>query len=127
MVERNQLLKCSICGNKVIVVGVGGGEITCCGQAMDVVNESTGGDKAPKHLPIITREGDEITVAVGEATHPMDADHYIVEILIFVGNEGFVKFLKPGDEPKLVVKTKEEGEITAKAICNLHGIWTNKL
>ncbi|MDD3284472.1 MAG: desulfoferrodoxin FeS4 iron-binding domain-containing protein [Patescibacteria group bacterium] len=39
--EKDQKFCCEICGNEVIVTKVGGGELICCGEPMDlVVNES---------------------------------------------------------------------------------------
>ena len=29
--------KCNICGNEVVVVKVGGGELVCCGQPMEKI------------------------------------------------------------------------------------------
>lgn len=39
MIKENQAYKCTICGNFVKVIAAGGGELTCCGQAMELVTE----------------------------------------------------------------------------------------
>lgn len=31
--------KCNVCGNKVVVTKVGGGELVCCGQPMELTEE----------------------------------------------------------------------------------------
>jgi len=39
-VERvGQRFYCTICGNEVTVTKVGGGELVCCGQPMELVEE----------------------------------------------------------------------------------------
>ena len=37
MAERNQVYKCEICGNVVVVREVGGGELVCCGEPMQLM------------------------------------------------------------------------------------------
>ncbi len=36
MTEKDQVYKCNICGNVVKVLEVGGGELVCCGQPMNL-------------------------------------------------------------------------------------------
>lgn len=127
MVKKAEIYKCAICGNIVEVLKVGGGELVCCGKAMNCLEEYTEGDKAPKHLPVITKEDGAITVALGEVAHPMDDDHFIEFIELNVGDETFKKFLKPGDEPKAVFNVAFDGDVKARAFCNLHGLWANNL
>ena len=31
--------QCSVCGNTVVVTEVGGGELVCCGEPMDKIEE----------------------------------------------------------------------------------------
>ncbi len=31
--------KCNVCGNEVVVTKVGGGELVCCGQPMELIPE----------------------------------------------------------------------------------------
>lgn len=41
MTEVNQAYKCEVCGNVVKVVHAGGGELVCCGQPMNLLEEQT--------------------------------------------------------------------------------------
>ena len=100
MTNIGEFYKCNVCGNFVEVVENGAGELTCCGQAMDLMEIQTEGEKAPKHAPVVEIDGDKVTVCVGEVQHPMDDDHYIQFIELTVGDEKYLKQLKPGDEPK---------------------------
>ena len=39
-VERvDEKFRCSVCGNEVMVLTVGGGELVCCGELMDEILE----------------------------------------------------------------------------------------
>ena len=111
--------------NFVEVVENGAGELTCCGQAMDLMEIQTEGEKAPKHAPVVEIDGDKVTVCVGEVQHPMDDDHYIQFIELTVGDEKYLKQLKPGDEPKATFIVDAADDVVAKALCNLHGLWSN--
>jgi desulfoferrodoxin-like iron-binding protein len=37
--EVREKYRCSICGNEVMVLTVGGGELECCGELMDQIIE----------------------------------------------------------------------------------------
>ena len=41
MTQLNQIYKCGICGNVVEVVHAGVGELVCCGQPMNLLQENT--------------------------------------------------------------------------------------
>ena len=77
-----------------------------------------------KHVPVISREGQTVTVAVGSVAHPMQEEHYITWILLETKNGEERKELKPGDEPIAQFYAAEDDEIVAAyAYCNLHGLW----
>ena len=38
MIELDQTYKCNICGNKVKIVEVGGGDLMCCAAQMELVD-----------------------------------------------------------------------------------------
>ena len=51
---------------------------------------------AEKHVPFVTREGNTITVRVGEVAHPMLEEHYIEFIALVSENGTQFAQLKPG-------------------------------
>ena len=56
----------------------------------------------------------------------MDDDHYIQFIELTIGDEKYLKQLKPGDEPKATfIVAADADDVVAKALCNLHGLWSN--
>lgn len=129
MTEIGEFYKCNVCGNFVEVVKNGAGELTCCGQAMELMEVQIEGDKAPKHVPIVEIDGDKVTVSVGEVQHPMDDDHFIQFVELTVGDEKYLKQFKPGDAPKATFTVDAdalaENDVVAKELCNLHGLWSN--
>ena len=80
MVKKAEIYKCAICGNIVEVLKVGGGELVCCGKAMNCLEEYTEGDKAPKHLPVITKEDGAIVVALGEYLIALSKRFFIAKL-----------------------------------------------
>ena len=77
-----------------------------------------------KHVPVYEIDDDFMTVSVGEVSHPMDDDHYIMWIAVICGDNLEMVKLKPGDEPKATFKYAKGAEIYA--YCNLHGLWAVK-
>lgn len=120
--NNNEIYKCSVCGNIVEVVHVGGGELVCCGKPMILQEENSQDAATEKHVPVIEKNGDEVIVKVGSVLHPMEDEHYIEWIELITEKKVLRKNLKPGDTPmaKFIVP---DGEISARAYCNIHGLW----
>ena len=116
-----EFYRCERCGNLVAMVKKGGGVLNCCGQAMTkLVANSTDAAKE-KHVPVVTKEGGKIKVAVGSTLHPMQPEHYIEWIALAADDKVEIHYLKPGEEPKTEFDAVESG--TVYAYCNLHGLW----
>lgn len=126
MVKTNELYKCSVCGNIVEVVRVGGGELVCCGKPMNLLEAGVTEASTEKHIPVIEKIEGGYLVKVGSVAHPMLPEHYIefIEIMTSDGKIGR-KYLKPGDAPE--AKFTCQGEIVyAREYCNIHGLWATK-
>jgi len=117
-----QIYKCNVCGNMVEVLHAGRGELVCCGQAMQLMEEKKEDVGQEKHLPVIERMPDKVRVKVGSVPHPMEEKHYIEWIELLDGGKAYRQFLKPGDAPEATFEIKAE-KITAREYCNLHGLW----
>lgn len=75
-----------------------------------------------KHVPVVTQNGDDVTVAVGSVEHPSLPAHYI-EWIVLETETGFqIHYLKPEQTPTATFKVTEE-VIAAYEYCNLHGLW----
>jgi superoxide reductase len=122
MAERLQVYKCDLCGNLIEVLYGGGGELVCCGQPMKLSVENTVDAAKEKHVPVVEKESAGIMVRVGNVAHPMDEKHYIEWIELIAGDKSQLKFLKPGETPEALF-CSESSPVTARAYCNLHGLW----
>jgi len=125
MAEKNGIYKCEICGNVVSVIEAHDGELVCCGKPMGLLEEKTAEQEGKeKHVPVIEVDGGEIKVKVGSVPHPMEEDHYIELIQVLKAGEVIAeKRLNPGDAPEAEFCLKDTEGITAREICNLHGLW----
>lgn len=127
MTKQNQIYKCNLCENIVEVLHSGVGELVCCGNPMELLEERDKDEGLEKHVPVIKELSNNsgVKIKVGEIDHPMENDHYIEWIEIAVDspvNKRGKKFLKPGEKPEAEFSTKEKS-IKARAYCNLHGLW----
>ncbi len=115
---------CEHCGNLIEMVKDAGVPIMCCGQAMTDLVPGTTDAAVEKHVPVVTIDGNKVSVVVGEVEHPMLEAHYIEWITIETTNGAQRKVLKPGEAPKAeFVLTDGEELVAAYAYCNLHGLW----
>jgi len=122
MVQLNQIYKCSVCGNMLQVIHVGGGQLVCCNKPMILLVENTTDAAQEKHVPVIEKTKKGIKVKVGSVPHPMEEAHYIEWIEIIADGRSYRKYLKPGDAPEAEFCLEAES-ITAREYCNLHGLW----
>lgn len=123
MTNKKEVYKCSICGNIVEVVHEAGGKLSCCNQEMKLLKENTEDAATEKHVPVVSRDGNYVTVTVGEVEHPMEEKHYIEFIEIIVENRVYRVDLNPGDKPQAKFYIPEGKEVVAREYCNLHGLW----
>lgn len=78
-----------------------------------------------KHVPYVTKEGDELKVQVGEVAHPMTDEHWITNIWVeYPDGTSEKKTLIPGENPVAVFDVAgKDGTVTVYEYCNLHGLW----
>ncbi len=122
MIRREQVYKCNVCGNIVEILHAGGGELVCCGQPMELLQEKTADAALEKHVPVIEITASGIKVKVGQVSHPMEEKHLIEWVEILSDGNVYRKFLKPGDKPEAEFKIDNKG-ITAREYCSVHGLW----
>lgn len=122
MIKLNEVYKCAVCGNIVEVVNAAGGNLVCCGQPMKLQAENTVEASLEKHVPVITKIENGFRVTVGSVLHPMSPEHHIEWIELITDEKVYRKYLQPGDEPIADFCIGFE-VITARAYCNLHGLW----
>lgn len=77
-----------------------------------------------KHVPVVTVDGNGVTVTVGAVEHPMLPAHYITFVLLETSQGYQKKNLQPGEKPVAVFALAEgETAVAAYEYCNLHGLW----
>lgn len=115
---------CKHCGNLVGMIHSSGVPLVCCGENMAELVANTSDGASEKHVPVVTKNGSEVTVSVGSVGHPMQEEHHIAWIYLMTELGGQRKALIPGHEPKVTFALSEgEKPVTAFAYCNLHGLW----
>ena len=122
MAEKMEIYKCEACGNIVEVLHGGQGELVCCGSPMKLFKENTVDAAKEKHVPVVEKIADGVTVKVGEVAHPMEEKHHIEWIEIIADGSVYRKFLKPGDAPEATFNVTAD-QVSAREYCTLHGLW----
>ena len=96
----------------------------CCGEKMELLKPNTTDAAGEKHVPVVTVDGNIVTVTVSSVIHPMEDAHYIQWIYLDTEQGGQRKALKPGDAPVAKFALTDGDEpIGAYEYCNLHGLW----
>jgi len=122
MTKQKQIYKCNVCGNIVEVLHTGVGQLVCCNQPMELLEEKTEDVGQEKHVPVIEKTERGTRVKVSSIPHPMEKEHYIEWIEITINGKSCRKFLNPGDKPEVEFEVKAD-RIEAREYCNLHGLW----
>lgn len=123
MTSRMQIYKCPVCGIVAEVLDGGAGELVCCGQPMQILQEKTQDAATEKHVPFVEKTAEGIKVRVGQnAAHPMEAKHWIQWIELIVDGTTHRQFLAPGQPAEAFFPVTGK-DIVARELCNLHGLW----
>ena len=122
MAARLQVYKCNICGNIVEVLHGGAGELVCCGEPMELLDEKTADATTEKHVPVIEKVDGGYKIKVGSVPHPMEEKHYIEWIELLADGKAYRQFLQPG-KPAEAVFNVEAATVSAREYCNVHGLW----
>lgn len=120
-----EIYKCELCGNIIEVMHGGAGELVCCGEPMKLMTENTVDASKEKHVPVIERGADSITVKVGSIPHPMEEKHYIEWVELIADGKAYRQFLKPGEAPEAVFNITAK-QVTAREYCNIHLLWKSE-
>jgi superoxide reductase len=129
MKRRKMALKfyyCEHCKNLFLTLDDAGVVAQCCGEDMIVLEAGVTDGAAEKHVPVIERDGDRVTVRVGSVPHPMLPEHHIEWIVIEQDKRIQIARLTPGDEPIAEFTIDGDAPIEAYEYCNLHGLWKSE-
>lgn len=120
--KMHEFYKCDKCGLILDTVHSAEGHLVCCGQDMRLLKEGEVDAATEKHVPVVEKVDGGVKVTVGSVNHPMEDEHYIEWIEILLDGRVIRQFLKPSDKPEAFFAVDGD-KITARAYCNLHGLW----
>ena len=89
---------------------------------MALMVENTVDAAKEKHVPVIEKVEGGVRVKVGDVAHPMEEKHFIEWVEIIADGKAYQEFLCPTQAPEAVFNIQAD-KITARAYCNLHGLW----
>ncbi|GHU07059.1 superoxide reductase [Alphaproteobacteria bacterium] len=115
--------RCSHCHNLVVVLYDGGVTPRCCGDDMDILQAGVTDGAVEKHVPVVSRDGNKVTVKIGSEPHPMTPEHHVEWIAIEYDNKYQIAKLSDADMPEATFVVDSNSPITAYEHCNLHGLW----
>lgn len=117
---------CETCGKMIVMATEWDTKVPtiCCGKQMKELIPGTSDGAVEKHVPVVSIEGNQVTVKVGSVEHPMIDAHYIEWISIETREGNQIKKLQPGDKPIAVFTlTETDSFVAAYEYCNIHGLW----
>ena len=115
---------CQHCKNIIAYLNKDVCNVRCCGEEMVELRPNTSDGAGEKHVPVIERSGNTVTVKVGAVAHPMLDAHYIQWVALETREGMQRKQLLPGTAPEAVFALAEGDQpVAAYEYCNLHGLW----
>ena len=127
MCDNNKFYICEHCGNLIGMIHDAGVPMMCCGQKMTKLEPGVVEASQEKHIPVVTVDGNTVTVTVGSVEHPMIEEHHIAWVYLQTNRGGQRKCLAIGSEPCVSFALCDEEPVAVFAYCNLHGLWKTEL
>lgn len=79
------------------------------------------------HVPLMSFDGQSVTVYVGAQDHPMTPRHHIRWIAVAQGDQLLIKTLERMSAPSARFNVNPlDGKVTAYAFCVQHGLWASR-
>lgn len=123
-----KFFKCNHCGQIIIKLVDTGVPVICCGEPMEELVADTTDAALEKHVPVVSIDGNQVCVNVGEVDHPMVPEHYITDIVLQTEKGYQVHPLQPGDAPHADFTIAEDDvAIRVYEYCNVHGLWVKEI
>ena len=115
---------CRHCGNVIAYAVDSGVKVVCCCDEMQELVAGTVDASKEKHIPVITQEGNVVTVKIGSVAHPMTEEHYIAWIFLETkhGNQR-VELDHVGQPEAKFALLDSDNVVAAYEYCNIHGLW----
>ena len=81
-----KVLRCNKCKKITVQLNKKPCPTFCCGEEMEELKANTTDAALEKHVPVIEKEGNLVTVTVGSVIHPMTEEHFIQFIALETKN-----------------------------------------
>lgn len=119
-----KFFKCAHCGNVAVKPFDQGAPLSCCGEKMAELVANSTDAAGEKHVPVISIDGANVHVKVGEVTHPM-TDEHLIAFICLVTEKGYqIAPLTAADAPEAdFTVAPGDKALRAYEYCNLHGLW----
>ena len=128
MYQEQKFFICKHCGNLVGLINNSGGKLVCCNEAMTELVANSTDAATEKHLPLISVNGNEVTVTIGSVLHPATEEHFINWIYLQTEKGGQRKWLSSDEEPTVTfILSEDDHPIAAFEYCNIHGLWKTNI
>lgn len=119
---------CKNCGKMVLVLDENVPVCEDCGVKMEELIPNTVEAATEKHLPVVSVNGKDVEIKVGEVEHPMLDNHYISAIFLKTNKGIYSLELNANNKPVAMFTLKRcEKPVCAYAYCNLHGLWKTEV
>lgn len=120
--------ECKTCGNIMVLFEDSGVIPMCCGSPMKDLTPLVEDNGKEKHVPVITVNGNTVTIKVGDTPHPMMDEHYVKWIMLETNMGEYKRYLKPGMEPTITFNLVDgEHPVSAYEYCNIHSLWSKQV
>lgn len=94
------------------------------GAGLNEVVANTTDAATEKHVPVVTVDGNKVSVAVGSVEHPMQEEHFITLVALETKKGFQVVNLSPNEKPVAnFVVAEGDAPVAAYEFCNIHGLW----
>ena len=127
MCDNNKFFICEQCGNLIGMINDSGVPMMCCGEEMTKLEPGVVEASHEKHIPVVTVDGNIVTVTIGSVEHPMAIVHSILWVELKTDKGVQRKTLAVGEPPVAVFALADEKPIEVYAYCNLHGLWKSEI
>lgn len=127
MRREQKFYRCKYCGNIVGLINNAGVPLVCCGEEMEELIPNTIDAALEKHLPVIEKSGNKLTVKIGAIAHPMTEEHFIPWVYLETKRGGQRKILLPNEKPEATFELVNDEPLSVFAYCNMHGLWKTEI
>ncbi|MBQ2864705.1 MAG: desulfoferrodoxin [Clostridia bacterium] len=121
-----KLFRCKHCGNIIEYAKNSGVKVVCCGEPMEELVANSTDAAVEKHVPVVTKKCNTLTVTVSSVEHPMTPEHFIEWVKVETNLGVYHKNLSPNTPPVVSFNLQKGEQVKlVLAYCNLHGLWRN--